>query len=73
MAGVAVLGGPFRGFVALAEGAARRAPDFRNLRPVPDLRDGQVRLWLPADFQYDEPPEAWKAWLERLIVMRDSV
>jgi secreted PhoX family phosphatase len=52
MAGAAVLGGPFKGFVALAEGAARRAPDFRNLRPIPDLRDGQVRLWLPAGFQY---------------------
>ena len=50
--GAAVLGGPFKGFVALAEGAARRAPDFRNLRPIEDLRDGQVRLWLPADFQY---------------------
>jgi uncharacterized protein len=52
VAGAAVLGGPFRGFVALAEGAARQRPEFRNLRPIPDLRDRQVRLHLPAGFQY---------------------
>ncbi|TWG98152.1 hypothetical protein L615_003200000300 [Nocardioides sp. J9] len=49
-AGVA-LGGPFAGFVNRAPGAAA-APAFRDLRPVPDLRDGVVRLHLPADFQY---------------------
>jgi secreted PhoX family phosphatase len=51
-AATAAFGGPFRGFVALAEGAPRFGPDFRNLRPIPDLRDGQVRLWLPEGFQY---------------------
>ena len=52
VAGAAVLGGPFKGFVALAEGAARRGPDFRSLRPIPDERDGRVRLHLPDGFQY---------------------
>jgi secreted PhoX family phosphatase len=52
LAGAAVLGGPLRGFVALAEGAPRRRPDPRQLGPIPDLRDGAVRLWLPAGFQY---------------------
>jgi hypothetical protein len=52
LAGAAVLGGPFRGFVALAEGAPRAPRDRRELGPIPDLRDGAVRLWLPAGFQY---------------------
>jgi secreted PhoX family phosphatase len=52
LAGAAVLGGPFRGFVALAEGAARRGPGGGTLGPIPDLRDGVVRLWLPPGFQY---------------------
>ncbi|MCI0632798.1 MAG: PhoX family protein [Actinobacteria bacterium] len=49
-AGAAVLGGPFQGFVARAAGAA--SPPFRELRPIPDLRDGRVRLHLPEGFQY---------------------
>jgi secreted PhoX family phosphatase len=51
----ALVGGPFAGFVARSAGAAEpqatggaRPP----LGPVPDLRDGQVRLWLPPGFQY---------------------
>ena len=51
-AGAAVLAGPFRGFVALANGAPRQALNWRDLRPVADMRDGQVRLWLPDGFQY---------------------
>lgn len=51
-AGAALAGGPFNGFVALAEGAARQRPDPRALRPVADLRDGKVRLHLPDGFQY---------------------
>jgi secreted PhoX family phosphatase len=50
-AGVAALGGPFRGFVAEAF-AASSQPSFRHLGPVADLSDGQVRLWLPEGFQY---------------------
>ncbi|MGQ0837725.1 PhoX family protein [Actinokineospora sp.] len=48
----ALLGGPFAGFVsrAAADPAAATAP--RALGPVPDLRDGAVRLWLPPGFQY---------------------
>jgi secreted PhoX family phosphatase len=49
--GVAALGGPFQGFVAQAH-AARSQPSFRGLRPIPDLRDDRVRLWLPEGFQY---------------------
>ena len=53
VAGGAVLGGPFQGFVAAPAGALG-APAFRGLRAVPDLRDttGTVRLWLPPGFQY---------------------
>ena len=53
-AGGAVLGGPFLGFVARGEAGAvgrRPAPD-PTLGPVPDLRDGKVRLHLPRGFQY---------------------
>ena len=50
-AGGAVLGGPFQGFVARSA-AADPGPARRALRPVPDRRDGAVRLWLPADFEY---------------------
>jgi hypothetical protein len=50
-AGGAVLGGPFQGFVARSA-AADPGPRRRELGPVPDLRDGAVRLWLPAGFQY---------------------
>jgi secreted PhoX family phosphatase len=50
-AGVAALGGPFQGFVQLAA-AVGSAPSFRSLRPIPDLRDGMVRLWLPEGFRY---------------------
>jgi secreted PhoX family phosphatase len=53
VAGGTVLGGPFLGFVnrAAAEPAAASG-GFRELRPVPDLRDDVVRLWLPAGFRY---------------------
>jgi len=47
-AGAATLAGPFAGFIAPA-GAAQGAP---ALGPVPDLRDGAVRLWLPDGFSY---------------------
>jgi secreted PhoX family phosphatase len=48
---IAVSGGPFMGFVTRAW-AASSVPSFRHLRAIPDLRDGQVRLWLPEGFQY---------------------
>ena len=48
VAGAAVVGGPFAGFLA---GPAGAAPDVA-LGPVPDLRDGIVRLHLPIGFQY---------------------
>ena len=51
-AGTALAGGPLQGFVALAAGAPRTQPDRNALGPVPDLRDGQVRLHLPEGFQY---------------------
>ncbi|PZF98926.1 PhoX family protein [Micromonospora deserti] len=53
-AGGVVLGGPFLGFVSRERaGAVGRRPAPRPaLGPVPDLRDGQVRLHLPAGFRY---------------------
>lgn len=49
---VALAGGPFQGLLAPpASGVGRKAP-FRALRAIPDLRDGQVRLHLPAGFSY---------------------
>jgi len=50
-AGGAVLGGPFQGFVARSAAAAPE-PGRRDLRPIPDRRDGVVRLWLPTGFHY---------------------
>lgn len=50
-AGGAVLGGPFQGFVARAA-RADPGPRRHELGPVPDRRDGAVRLWLPAGFHY---------------------
>jgi secreted PhoX family phosphatase len=41
-------GGPFAGLLAGPLPAAAAPP----LGPVPDLRDGAVRLWLPSGFQY---------------------
>jgi uncharacterized protein len=53
VAGGVLAGGPFQGFVA-AEAVA--APQGRRpspeLRPIPDLRDGKVRLHLPKGFAY---------------------
>jgi uncharacterized protein len=50
-AGGALLGGPFTGFAARAA-AGPDAADRPPLAPVPDERDGQVRLWLPPGFKY---------------------
>ena len=46
----------------VAGGTAQASPGFRALGPVPDLRDGKVRLHLPEGFEYrsfhdtDGPP-----------------
>jgi secreted PhoX family phosphatase len=48
-AGALALGGPFQGFTALASNGK---PTFRTLGPVPDERDGIVRLHLPKGFSY---------------------
>jgi uncharacterized protein len=45
----ALLAGPFQGFLAAPAWAQRSGPP---LVPLPDLRDGQVRLHLPEGFQY---------------------
>ncbi len=49
--GGAALAGPFQGLVAGPVAGAPDAP-FRGLRPIPDLRDGKVRLHLPRGFSY---------------------
>ncbi len=56
-AAAALAGGPFAGFTALSANAAeqRRAPSYPRavaLAPVPDERDGKVRLHLPEGFSY---------------------
>ncbi|GAA2130117.1 alkaline phosphatase PhoX [Nocardioides bigeumensis] len=43
--------GPFAGLVA-APASARKAPRAFDLVPVPDARDGKVRLHLPKGFSY---------------------
>jgi secreted PhoX family phosphatase len=51
-AGSAVLGGPFAGFAARAEAHPGRPVERPPLGPIPDERDGVVRLWLPPGFRY---------------------
>ncbi|NNE11400.1 MAG: DUF839 domain-containing protein [Ilumatobacter sp.] len=47
------LAGPFEGFVAhAASGKGRGSGGYGPLSPVPDLRDGAVRLDLPEGFSY---------------------
>ena len=55
-AGALALGGPFQGFTALA---VSDKPSFRQLRAIPDLRDGQVRLHLPEGFQPARVPHRY--------------
>lgn len=49
-------------FADVVAGTAQASPGFRALGPVPDLRDGRVRLHLPEGFEYrsfhdtDGPP-----------------
>ena len=49
-----MVAGPFVGYLAQAAGAAaaHRAPPMPTLGPVPDSRDGIVRLHLPDGFAY---------------------
>lgn len=50
---VAGIAGPFAGVAcAGAKGAAEPVRGYGPLRPVPDLRDGKVRLHLPDGFAY---------------------
>ncbi len=51
VAGGAIVGGPFAGFLA-RPALADKPPPSPVLGPIADLRDGQVRLWLPEGFQY---------------------
>jgi uncharacterized protein len=52
-AGGALFGGPFAGFAARAAAHPGRPPVERPpLGPIPDERDGVVRLWLPPGFKY---------------------
>ncbi|MBA2415981.1 MAG: DUF839 domain-containing protein [Geodermatophilaceae bacterium] len=52
--GVGLAGGPFHGFVNIANAApiVDRYPGYGALLPRPDLRDGVVRLLLPRGFRY---------------------
>ena len=51
VAGGVAMAGPFAGLVAGPASALGPAP-FRGLRPIPDRRDGKVRLHLPEGFAY---------------------
>jgi len=54
-AAAALLGGPFAGFAAMpahAGNSPTRSPKASRLVPVPDERDGVVRLHLPDGFSY---------------------
>ncbi|MGH3727617.1 MAG: alkaline phosphatase PhoX, partial [Micromonosporaceae bacterium] len=52
-AAIAAVGGPFAGFIARSGCTPRSDPrPAARLRPVPDKRDGEVRLHLPRDFGY---------------------
>jgi secreted PhoX family phosphatase len=48
----ALAGGPFQGLLRSPAGAVGPQAPFRELRPIPDERDGTVRLHLPKDFSY---------------------
>ncbi|MGW0665255.1 alkaline phosphatase PhoX [Streptodolium elevatio] len=53
--GSALLAGPFQGLIASAHAAPQgphKPPNPGALQPVPDERDGQVRLHLPPGFTY---------------------
>jgi secreted PhoX family phosphatase len=50
-AGAAAVGGPFAGLAAMPAGA-HHPPNPGDLMPIPDERDGQVRLELPEGFRY---------------------
>jgi len=52
VAAAAVAGGPFAGFVSSASAAVFTADPTADLVPVPDERDGVVRLRLPEGFAY---------------------
>ena len=49
-AGGALAGGPFQGFIA--SDALADHVGAQRLHPIPDRRDGKVRLHLPRDFSY---------------------
>ena len=51
-AGGALVAGPFAGFAARADAHGRPPVERPPLRPIPDERDGTVRLWLPPGFKY---------------------
>ena len=54
-AGAVAVGGPFAGFLAGPAGAATKAapnPGLPLRDDIADLRDGQIRLHVPAGFQY---------------------
>ncbi|MEU4391404.1 alkaline phosphatase PhoX [Kribbella sp. NPDC023855] len=53
VAGGILAGGPFQGVVARdAMAEPKGNAPFRALRPIPDARDGKVRLHLPEGFSY---------------------
>ena len=68
VAGGVLAGGPFQGFVAGPAAAdPKGGAPFRELRAIPDLRDGKVRLHLPEGFSYRSFHDT-----ESPVVLRDG-
>jgi secreted PhoX family phosphatase len=68
VAGGVLAGGPFQGFVAgPAVADPKGSAPFRELRAIPDLRDGKVRLHLPEGFSYRSFHDT-----ESPVVLRDG-
>ena len=71
-AGGALMAGPFSGLVAGEAIAAPSAAGHRALRPIPDLRDGVVRLHLPEGFSYRSFHDTEKAATDPPSVILDD-
>ena len=67
-----VVAGPFEGFVAHAERGAPRSTGYGPIGPVPDVRDGVVRLDLPAEEAGDEPDERYRRAARTLAAWRSD-
>ncbi len=73
VAGAAVVGGPFAGFLTRPASAADGLDALNALRDVPDLLDGVIRLALPDGFQYRSFQHARRTGSPHLVLDDGSV